>query len=62
MTQSMLFTLVLASVVLLAVLAVAALLLRDPKAAIRHVEALFRKPRKPARTPSEGHYYKPYWS
>lgn len=36
--------------------------LRDPAAARRRVEALFRRPEKPAKSPQTDHYYRPYWS
>jgi hypothetical protein len=62
MTESILFPLVAAGIVLVAVLAVAVLVFRDPKATTRRVEALFRRSLKPARRPGDGHYYKTYWS
>ena len=37
-------------------------LLRDPAAARRRVEALFRRPAKPAKPLDRDHYYRPYWS
>jgi hypothetical protein len=46
----------------LAVLAVLAALLRDPAAARRRVEALFRHPAKPAQPLAADHYSHPYWS
>jgi hypothetical protein len=50
-------------VVLLALLVVVAVLaLRDPLAAKRRVEALFRQVPKPPKAPGQGHYYRPYWS
>ena len=27
----------------------------------KRVEALFRRPQKPGKTPGSDHYYKPYW-
>jgi len=53
--------LVLAVVAVLAVLAVV-VLLRDPAAARRRVEALFRRPERKARPLEADHYYRPYWS
>jgi len=55
------------SIAALALLALALLvalvpLLRDPKAASRRVESLFRRPERPAQPPEPGHYYRPYWS
>jgi len=48
---------------LLALALVAALVavLRDPKAARRRIESLFRRPDKP-RPLEPDHYYRPYWS
>ena len=63
MSQSILIPLVVAGAVLaLLVLAVVALVVRDPRAAIRRVEGLFRRPLREARKPGPGHYYKTYWS
>lgn len=62
MTQSILLSVIVAGVALVAALAVAVLLLRGRKAATERVQALFRKPGKPARTAGSGHYYKHYWS
>ena len=48
---------------LLALLVVLAILARrDPAASKRRVEALFRKPPKPPKSPGRDHYYRPYWS
>lgn len=47
---------------LVVVVAVVALVLRDPEASKRRVEALFRRPRRPPLTPGSDHYYRPYWS
>jgi hypothetical protein len=41
---------------------VAALVLRDPEASKRRVEALFRRAPKPPKAPGQDHYYRPYWS
>jgi hypothetical protein len=50
-------------VAVVALLAVAAfLVLRDPEASKRRVEALFRRPPRPPKTPGRNHYYRPYWS
>jgi hypothetical protein len=59
MSLSMIFTLV--AVGVLALVAAAALLVRAPGLAKR-IEALFRKPRRPAKPPGPDHYYRPYWS
>ena len=56
--------------VALAVGAVAALfsigalfyLLDHPEELRQRVEAAFRRPPRPARSPDPDHYYKPYWS
>jgi hypothetical protein len=45
----------------LALLAVLVPVLRDPKAARRRIESLFRRPEKP-RPLEPDHYYRPYWS
>jgi hypothetical protein len=50
------------AVVALVVLVPVVLVLRDPGAATRRVEALFRRPRAGAKKPGPGHYYKTYWS
>lgn len=63
MTQSILIPLVaLAAVVTLGVLVLAAVALRDPQAARRRVERLFRRPPRPPKAPGSDHYYRPYWS
>jgi hypothetical protein len=36
--------------------------LRDPAAARRRVEALFRRPERKPTPPEADHYYRPYWS
>jgi hypothetical protein len=41
---------------------VAVLVRRDPQAAKRRVEGLFRRAPKPPKPPGQGHYYRPYWS
>lgn len=60
----MLTTVLIATLALLAlaVVVVALRLLSDPEALSRRVEALFRRPAKPAKPPSSDHYYRPYWS
>jgi hypothetical protein len=45
----------------LALVVALAAVLRDPAAARRRVEALFRRPEKP-RPLEADHYYRPYWS
>jgi hypothetical protein len=48
---------------ILALLVVAvALVVRDPEASKRRVEALFRRAPKPPKAPGQDHYYRPYWS
>lgn len=39
-----------------------AVLLRDPAAARRRVEALFRRPERQPTPPEAEHYYRRYWS
>ena len=46
----------------LAAVAGAFLAWRDPEASKRRVEALFRRPPRPPKTPGQDHYYRPYWS
>jgi hypothetical protein len=46
----------------LALLVVLVPLLRDPGAASRRVQALFRKPEREPTPPKPDHYYRPYWS
>lgn len=50
------------ALVAFALLVALVLVLRDPAASRRRVEALFRRPEKPPRSPEPGHYYRPYWS
>ena len=45
----------------LALVVVAALLLRGPGPK-RRIEALFRRPPRPPKPPGPDHYYRPYWS
>jgi hypothetical protein len=61
MSLSTILTLV--AVGVLALVAVAVVLARrEPGAAKRRVEALFRRPPKPPKPPAPDHYYRPYWS
>lgn len=46
----------------LALLVVLVTLLRDPAAARRRVETLFRRPPGPDKPVDADHYYRPYWS
>jgi len=63
MSQSILIPLIAVGVVVgLAVLAAVVLVARDPRAAARRVESLFRRPLGEPKKPGAGHYYKPYWS
>ena len=62
MSQSMVVTLVVAGALVALLVVVAVLVLRDPVTSKRRVEALFRKPRKPPKSPGQDHYYRPYWS
>jgi flagellar basal body-associated protein FliL len=63
MSQSILIPLIAVGVlVALAVVVAVALVARDPRAAARRVESLFRKPLGEPKKPGAGHYYKPYWS
>jgi hypothetical protein len=63
MPQSIVIVLVaVAALVAVAVLALAVLALRDPRAARRRVEALFRRPARPSKPPRSDHYYRAYWS
>lgn len=50
------------ALLVLALLVVLVPLLRDPAAARRRVEALFRRPPKPEKPLAADHYYRPYWS
>jgi hypothetical protein len=61
MSLPMVVTLVAVGALLALVVVVAALALRDPGPK-RRIEALFRKPRKPPKSPGQDHYYRPYWS
>lgn len=54
--------LVVAGAILMLVVAAGALVLRNPDASKRRVEALFRRTPKPPKTPDANHYYRPYWS
>jgi len=56
------FLLIVAGAVLAVVGIAAFILLRDPAAATRRIEALFRRPRRPPRTAGDEQYYRPYWS
>jgi hypothetical protein len=38
------------------------LVLRHRERVTARIQALFRRPPKPAKPPGPGHYYKPYWS
>jgi len=60
----MLLRVLTAVLVLLALALLVALVpvLRDPAAARRRIEALFRRPAKPDKPPEADHYYRPYWS
>ena len=60
----MLLRVLIAILALLALALVVALVpvLRDPRAARRRIEALFRRPEKPAKSPQPDHYDRPYWS
>jgi hypothetical protein len=62
MSLSIVVTLVAVGALLVLLVAAAALVLRNPAASKRRVEALFRKPRKPPKPPGPDHYYRPYWS
>lgn len=62
MTQPILISLIVAAVLLLGLTALAVVAWRNPAAITRRVEALFRRPARPARTPSVRHYYKTYWT
>jgi hypothetical protein len=50
------------AVAALVVVAVAVLVLRDPGAAQRRVESVFRRPEGPPKTAGNEQYYRPYWS
>jgi hypothetical protein len=63
MSHSAVISLIVAGVLgALAAVAVAFLAWRDPEASKRRVEALFRRPPRPPKTPGQDHYYRPYWS
>ena len=62
MSLSIVVTLVVVGALVALLVVAAVLVLRDPVASKRRVEALFRKPRKPAKAPGQDHYYRPYWS
>jgi hypothetical protein len=51
-----------AALLALALVGVAFLVLRDPAAAQRRIESVFRRPDPPARTAGDEQYYRPYWS
>jgi hypothetical protein len=61
MSLSIVVTLVVVGALLALVIVIVALALRDPGPK-RRIEALFRKPPKPPRSPGQDHYYRPYWS
>jgi len=56
--RSLIVALALLALLLLVVLVP---VLRDPAAARRRVEALFRRPSKPPKPLAADHYYRPYW-
>lgn len=63
MSQSSLIPLIAVGVlVALCVIVAVVLVARDPRAAARRVESLFRKPLGEPKKPGAGHYYKTYWS
>jgi hypothetical protein len=62
MDLSIVIPLVVAGALLALLVVVAALVLRDPEASKRRVEALFRRAPKPPKAPGQDHYYRPYWS
>jgi hypothetical protein len=62
MSLSIVVPLIVALALLALLIVAAVLVLRDPSASKRRVEALFRRAPKPPKAPSEGHYYRPYWS
>ncbi len=62
MSLSIAVPLVVAIALVALLIVVAALVLRDPAASKRRVEALFRRPRRPSKAPGQDHYYRPYWS
>ena len=54
--------LIVASLILLLAVAAGFLVLRDPEASKRKVEAIFHRAPKPPKAPGANHYYRPYWS
>lgn len=48
--------------VAIVLVALAVLVLRNPGAAQRRVESLFRRPETPPKTAGNEQYYRPYWS
>lgn len=62
MSVPILVALVATGLVALAVVVLVVLAVANPEASRRRVLGLFRRPRRPARTPGQDHYYKPYWS
>jgi low affinity Fe/Cu permease len=51
-----------AAILALVVVVVAVLVLRDPAAAQRRIESVFRRPERPAKIAGNEQYYRPYWS
>jgi hypothetical protein len=62
MSLPILIALAAAGAVVLVLAVVVAVAIANPAAARRRVLSLFRRPPRPARTPGQDHYYKPYWS
>jgi hypothetical protein len=62
MSHSAVVALIVAGVLGALAAAAAFLAWRDPAASKRRFEALFRRPRRPPKTPGRDHYYRPYWS
>ena len=62
MNLSLAIPLVVGGALLALLVVLAVIVLRDPEASKRRVEALFRRERKPAKAPGQDHYYRPYWS
>jgi len=56
------FLLIVAGAVLAVIGIAAFILLRDPAATRRRIEAAFRRPGRPPRTAGSEQYYRPYWS
>jgi hypothetical protein len=46
----------------LVIVVLAVVVLRDPGAAQRWDESIFRRPERPAKIAGEEQYYRPYWS